>query len=95
MLTIWLCVSHASAQATISADSTKVTTSMFTLDAGYGSQRDTYVSPIAYDGSHFRVAYANMCRNHASRWCRIMEGGVDYELTHNPAGNHTMHTLLA
>ena len=53
MLTIWLCVSHASAQATISADSTKVTTSMFTLDAGYGSQRDTYVSSIAYS---WRVA---------------------------------------
>ena len=95
MLSLWLCVSHASAQATISADSTKVTTSMFTLDAGFGSQRDTYVSPIAYDGPHFRVAYANMCRNHASRWYRIMEGGVDYELTHNPAGNHTMHALLA
>ncbi|MDO4511611.1 MAG: DUF3316 domain-containing protein [Bacteroidales bacterium] len=86
-----LCAGNASAQT----DSTKVTTSIFTLDAGLGSQLDTYVSPVTYDGAHFRIAYENLRQNHASAWTRILEGGVEYELTHNPAGNHTMHTLLA
>lgn len=90
-----LCACSASAQCAVPADSTKITTSIFTLDAGAGSQRDTYMSPITYHGPHFRVAYANVCDNHASGWTRQLEAGVDYELTHNPAGNHTMHALLA
>lgn len=73
----------------------KTTTSIFTIDAGAGSQRDTYISPITYDGVHLRLAYNNMCQNEKSRITRVLEGGIDYQLTENPAGNHTMHTLLA
>lgn len=73
----------------------KTTTSIFSLDAGMGSQRDTYISPITYDGMHLRLAYHNMCQNEKSSITRVLEGGIDYQLTENPAGNHIMHTLLA
>ncbi len=90
-----VCHGKGLAQDAAYADSSKVTTSIFTIDAGMGSLRDTYISPITYDGYHQRIAYANTHCNSLSRWTRTLEGGIDYELTHNPAGNHTMHALIA
>ncbi len=86
---------HGKSLAQTHIDSAKTTTSIFTLDAGFGSLRDTYISPITYDGYHQRVAYENIHSGSESRWTRVLEAGIDYEFTHNPAGNHTMHALLA
>lgn len=74
---------------------TKITTSIFTIDAGYDAIRDEYVSPVGYSGAHFRIGYDNFRDNSESDWNRIIAAGVDYSLTHNPAGNHTMHSLMA
>ncbi len=71
--------------------------SVFTAEAGHASQLDTYVSPVTYRGAAMRLGYERMqaMRFSPLKWVMQVEAGVEYDLTHNPAGNHTSHALAA
>ena len=70
--------------------------SMFTADVGHASLLDSYVSPITYGGLAMRLGYeAQQATGFApTKWTRQLDLGVSYDNTHNPAGNHTMHSLM-
>ncbi len=70
--------------------------SIFTLDVGHASLLDTYMTPIAYHGQNVRLGYEHFQATGFAplRWTRQLEVGVDYDHTRNPAGNHTMHSLM-
>jgi len=70
--------------------------SMFMLDAGYGSVRDTYLTPVTYGGTNLRLGYQAMQATgfNPDKWVRNLEVGVEYGNVHNPMGNNTMHTVM-
>ena len=73
------------------------TLSMFTLDVGYASLHDSYLTPITYDGVNIAPRYEIMraARFRPHSWIKQLQAGVDYCYTENPAGNNEMHRLLA
>lgn len=70
--------------------------SMFTLDAGQATVRDTYLTPVTYHGTNLRLGYSAMQATGFApeRWVRHLELGVEYDNVHNPVGNNTMHTAM-
>lgn len=70
--------------------------SMFTADVGHARVLDSYLSPITYGGTALRLGYeAQQATGFSPEyWTRQLDLGVDYDYTHNPAGNHTMHALM-
>lgn len=70
--------------------------SMFMLDGGHESLFDTYVSSVTYRGTSLRLGYERMqaMRFNPHNWVMQLEAGVDYGNLHNPAGNHTEHSLM-
>ena len=71
--------------------------SMFSAEAGHTSILDSYVSPIRYGGGYYRLGYERQQATGFSpeKCIHQLSVGVDYGYTHNPAGNHTMHALMA
>ena len=63
---------------------------------GHASVLDTYLSPVRYGGHAMSLGYeAQQATGFApERWTRQLSVGIDYDYTHNPAGNHTMHSLI-
>jgi len=63
---------------------------------GHSSLLDTYLSPVKYGGHAMSLNYeAQQATGFApERWTRQLSVGLDYDYTHNPAGNHTMHSLI-
>lgn len=84
----------ATAQDTV--DAVRPVLSMFTLDAGSASLLDTYLSPITYHGSNFRLGYEHFQATgfRPLTWTRQLEAGIDYNYVKNPAGNHDRHALM-
>ncbi len=70
--------------------------SMFTVDVGYASVRDTYLTPITYSGLNLRLGYQAMqaCGFGPEKWVRSLEVGVEYDNVDNLVGNNTMHSLM-
>lgn len=70
--------------------------SMFTAQYGHGTDLDTYISPVKYGGHAIAINYEAQQATGFSpqHWTRQLSLGLDYNYTHNPAGNHTMHALL-
>ena len=70
--------------------------SSFTAEVGGASILDTYLTPIRYHGVNTRLAYEGLraMKFSPDRW--IMQGvtAVEYANVQNPAGNHTMHSLM-
>ena len=70
--------------------------SAFTIEVGSASILDTYLTPIRYHGVNTRIAYEGLRAMgfNPERW--IMQGAaaVEYANVQNPAGNHTMHSLM-
>ena len=68
------------------------------ISAQYGhvSLLDTYLSQVRYGGHAMSLNYeAQQATGFApENWTRQLSLGVDYDYTHNPAGNHTMHSLI-
>ncbi len=87
----------ASAQSDTAAQVLRPVLHMFTLDVGHASLLDSYLTPIAYHGQNFRLGYEHFQATgfNPERFTRQLEVDVDYDHTHNPAGNHTMHSLMA
>jgi hypothetical protein len=71
--------------------------SMFSAQYGHATELDSYISPIKYGGHAIALAYEAQQATGFSplKWTRQLSLGVDYGYTHNPAGNHTMHALMA
>lgn len=68
-----------------------------TLDAGGLRNLDTYLSPLRYGGQHVRVGFERFRAARFRSECRVNQiaAGIGYDHLQNPAGNNTVHTLLA
>ena len=68
-----------------------------TLDAGGLRNLDTYLSPLRYGGQHVRVGFERFraARFRSERRVNQIAAGIGYDHLQNPAGNNTVHTLLA
>jgi len=71
------------------------TLSMFTLDVGYASIHDSYLTPVTYSGLDLAVGYEAMRAAwfNPHQWLWQLSTTVDYNYTDNPAGNNSMHLL--
>ncbi len=69
---------------------------MFQVQYGHAAVTDTYLSPLKYTGHAIALRYEAQQATEFSpkKWTRLLRFGVDYDYTHNPAGNHNMHTLM-
>ena len=72
------------------------TLSMFTVDAGYASVHDSYLTPITYSGMDLALGYEAMRDTHfdPDKWLWQLQVGADYNLTENAARNNDIHLLL-
>ena len=70
--------------------------SVFNFDYGHASHLDTYLSPVRYGGNEFRLSYEGQWASGFSpyKWNNQLDLGVEYDNTHNPAGNHKTHVLM-
>ena len=71
--------------------------SAYMLDIGGASVLDTYLSNVRYKGLNLRLSYERMqaMKFNPDKWIMQLETGVDYTPSENPAGNYTIHTLMA
>ncbi len=93
------CSVPAAAQPAAGADTAvlRPVTSQFTLEAGSASLLDTYLTPVAYHGQHVALGWEHFQATgfDPEGWTRQLRVGADYQHVDNPAGNHTMHSLMA
>lgn len=87
------------APASLAQDSDEVArpvATIFTLDLGGASVRDTYLTPLTYHGTHLGLGFSAMQATgfNPEQWVRHLELGVEYDNVHNPTGNHTMHGVM-
>lgn len=68
-----------------------------TVDAGRLHSLDTYLSPLCYSGMHLRVGFERLraTRFNPEAWVNQVSAGVTYDHPSNPAGNNSLHTLIA
>lgn len=87
---------YSSAQDSLQVEVLRPSISSFTAEVGSASILDTYLTPIRYHGVNTRLAYEGLraMKFSPDRW--IMQGvaAVEYANVQNPAGNHTMHSLM-
>ena len=87
---------YSSAQDSLQVEVLRPSISSFTAEVGGASILDTYLPPIGYHGVNTRLAYEGLraMKFSPDRW--IMQGvtAVEYANVQNPAGNHTMHSLM-
>ena len=67
---------------------------MFTIDAGYASVHDSYLTPITYDGMDLALGYEAMRSMCADKWLWQLQLGADYNYVENPAQNNDLHKLM-
>ena len=68
----------------------------YTIDYGYASTLDTYLSEIRYEGYNVRLGYERMqaMKCNAESWVSQLDVNAQYANTKNPSGNHVMHTVM-
>jgi len=93
---MWLCQLAMHAQT---ADTTALRPilSMMTADVGYASVHDDYLTPITYSGVDVAIGYEAMRAAwfDPEQWVWQLLTDIDYNHIKNPAGNRTMHRLMA
>ena len=94
-LSLLLLAGVASAQDTARVEQPGL--SVFTVDVGYASIHDTYLTPITYDGFDLALGYEAM---HAARfspqcWLWQLQAGLDYNYVENPSQLNDMHKVMA
>lgn len=98
LLSIFCCLILASAFVARADDSIAVrpTLAMWTVDAGYASIHDTYLTPITYQGWDLALGFeaTRAARFAPGRWLWQLQVGVDYNYTENHAGNNQLYKLL-
>ena len=68
--------------------------SMFTVDAGYASVHDSYLTPITYGGLDLALGYEAMRSASNDKWFWQVQVGADYNYVENEAQNNELHKLL-
>ena len=68
--------------------------SMFTVDAGYASVHDSYLTPITYDGLDLGLGYEAMRRMQGGKWLWQLQVAADYNYVENPAQNNDLHKVM-
>ena len=68
--------------------------SMFTVDMGYASVHDSYLTPITYDGLDLALGYEAMRPVRADKWLWQLGVGADYNYVENPAKNNDLHKVM-
>lgn len=70
--------------------------SLFTIDAGYASIHDSYLTPITYGGTDLALGYEVMrnTRFAPDKWLWQLGVGVDYNYVENDARNNNLHKLM-
>lgn len=68
----------------------------YTIDYGYASTLDTYLSEIRYKGYNVRLGYERMqaMKFNPESWVSQLDVNAQYANTKNPSGNHVMHTVM-
>ena len=67
--------------------------SMFTVDAGYASVHDSYLTPITYDGLDLALGFEAL-RQARVNWLWQVQVSADYNNVENPAHNNTLHKVM-
>ena len=68
--------------------------SMFTVDVGYASIHDSYLTPITYGGTDLALGYEAMRPMRADKWLWQLQVGGDYNFVENPAQNNELQKLM-
>ncbi len=68
--------------------------SVFTVDAGYASVHDSYLTPITYDGLDLEMGYEFMRTLRSDKWLWHLQVGADYNYVENPARNNDIQLLM-
>ena len=68
--------------------------SVFTVDMGYASVHDSYLTPITYDGIDLGLAYEAMRNVRNNKWLWQLQIGSDFNHTENNSGNNEILLLL-
>lgn len=79
---------------TVTAQETRL--SMLTVDAGYASIHDSYLTPITYDGMDLALGIETMrsLRSRHDTWLWQLMFGVDYNYVENNAQNNEIHKIM-
>ena len=67
---------------------------MFTLDMGYASIHDSYLTPITYDGFDLGISLEATRWASRNNWLWQLNVGTDYNYVENPAKNNDLHKLM-
>lgn len=68
--------------------------SIFTVDAGYASIHDSYLTPITYDGMDLAIQYEAMRSIRNDQWLWQLQVGADYNYVENDARNNELYKLM-
>ena len=68
-----------------------------TLDVGHVRSLDTYISPLRYEGTHFRLGFDRLraTRFNPQKWVWQIAAGLTYDHPSNPARNNSLQTVIA
>ena len=67
--------------------------SMLTVDVGYASVHDSYLTPITYDGLDLGLGLEAL-RETSHGWLWQLQVGADYNYVENPASNNHLDKLM-
>lgn len=70
--------------------------SMFTVDLGYASIHDSYLTPITYGGTDLALGYEAMrsLKRCPDKWLWQLNVGADYNYVENKAQNNELYKLM-
>ena len=67
---------------------------MFTVDAGFASIHDSYLTPITYNGMDLALGYEAMRSIRDNKWLWQLNVGADYNYVENKAKNNELYKLM-
>ena len=70
--------------------------SMLTVEGGYASVHDSYLTPITYDGMNLALGFEAMrpLRSRPDTWLWQLQVGADFNDVENPAQNNDIQRLM-
>ena len=68
--------------------------SMLTVDLGYASVHDSYLTPITYDGLDLGVCFEALRSIRNDQWLWQLQVGADYNYVENAAQNNELHKVM-
>ena len=68
--------------------------SLFTVDVGYASVHDSYLTPITYDGLDLGLSFEAIKPCGAHPWLWQLNVGADYNYVENPAKNNDLYKVM-